>query len=225
MPRAARYDGVADWYDGEFLGAEPESSPASETVARLLGAGSGRCLDIGCGTGVLLQRLVELGWEPVGLDESAGMLRHARRRAPGVEVVEGDATAMPFDDAGFDAAVSIWTHTDVDDFPASVREAARVLKPGAPFVYAGAHPCFVGPHSRFVGAEGVPVLHPGYRETGRYVDAPGISPEGLRAKVGASHLPLGLLLQAFLDAGLRLEHFEELPSRDYPYMLALRWRR
>jgi hypothetical protein len=71
----------------------------------------------------------------------------------------------------------------------------------------------------------VPELHPGYRVTERYDEAPGISPEGLRARVGATHLPLGLFLQAFLDAGFALERFEELENREYPYIVALRCRR
>ncbi|MFN2472045.1 MAG: class I SAM-dependent methyltransferase [Gaiellaceae bacterium] len=158
-----------------------------------------------------------------GVDVSEDQLRLARSR--GVEVVLADAEELPFDDASFDAAVSMWTHTDVGDVAAVLREIARVLRPGAPFVYQGAHPCFVGPHSRFVSAEGVPTLHPGYWQTGRYHDAPGISPHGLRAKVGAVHLPLGLLVQAFLDAGLRLEQFEEPQLREYPWMIALRARR
>jgi SAM-dependent methyltransferase len=226
MLGATRYDGVADWYDDVFLGAEPERSAASEALARALGRGSGRCLDVGCGTGVFLARLAELGWEPVGLDESAAMLERARRRGPGIELVQADATAIPFPDGSFDAAVSMWTHTDIDDFPACVEEIARVLTPGAPFAYVGAHPCFVGPHSRFAGAQGVPALHPGYRRTGRYSDGPGVTPEGLRARVGASHLTLSALVQSFLAAGFRLELFEEVPTPpDYPYMLALRWRR
>jgi len=73
-------------------------------------------------------------------------------------------------------------------------------------------------------AKGVPALHPGNRERGRYTDAPGISPAGLRAKVGAVHLPLGELLQTFLSAGLRVEAFEEPigEDREYPHRLALR---
>jgi hypothetical protein len=61
---------------------------------------------------------------------------------------------------------------------------------------------------------------------GRYgLEAPGVGTEGLRAKVGAVHLTLGCFLQMFLDAGLRLEHFEELENRPYPFAIALRWRR
>jgi SAM-dependent methyltransferase len=139
--------------------------------------------------------------------------------------VQGDVADLPFDDASFDAIVSMWTHTDVADFTALLSEVTRVLRPSGPFVYVGAHPCFVGPHSRFIEAEGIPEFHPGYYEPRRYDEAPGISPHGLRAKVGAVHLPLGVFIQSFITAGMQLEHFEELRTRDYPYTIALRCRR
>jgi hypothetical protein len=47
----------------------------------------------------------------------------------------------------------------------------------------------------------------------------------VRIRVGANHLPLGLFLQAFLDAGLALERVEEPEHREYPFVLGLRWRR
>jgi SAM-dependent methyltransferase len=219
----ARYDGLADWYDAEFLGDMSQHELARETVLRLLGEAPGSLLDIGCGTGAYTELVAGHGWTTTGVDLSEDMLRRARER--GLEVVQADASRLPFDDASFDAVLSMWTHTDVDDFGAVVLEIARVLRPGGPFVYLGAHPCFVGPHSRFIGAEGVPSLHLGYWRTERYTDAPGISPVGLRAKVGATHLPLGRFLQAFLAAGLRLDWFEEVETRDYPYIVALRWRR
>jgi SAM-dependent methyltransferase len=218
----ARYDGLADWYDGEFLGDSAERSPTREALVRLLGKGSGRLVDVGCGTGVYTAVTAELGWSPTGVDLSKDMLRLAEGR--GLDVVQADATALPFADGSFDAAVSLWTHTDVDDFAAVLNEIARVLRPGCPFVYVGGHPCFVGPHSRFVFAEGVPELHPGYRTSGRYTDAPGINPSGLRARVGATHLPLGPFLRTFLAAGFRVEWFEEDEAREYPYSVALRCR-
>jgi SAM-dependent methyltransferase len=216
----ARYDGYVGWFE-DF---RPDLHPAEvDALERLLGRGSGRLLDLGCGTGVAIPVLERLGWSVVGVDVSEEMLDRARTR--GADVARYDGHTLPFEDASFDAAVAIWIHTDVDDFAAVVREAARVLRPGAPLVCIGAHPCFVGPHSRYIGAVGIPALHPGYRATERYHEAPGISPEGLRARVGATHLPLGLFLQAFLDAGLALERFEELENREYPYMVALRCRR
>jgi SAM-dependent methyltransferase len=220
MPTASRYDGVVDWYEDFRPSLNDDEVDA---IRRFLGPGRGRCLDLGCGTGVAIPELAELGWTVVGVDVSEEML--SRARAFGAELHRAPAEALPFQDASFDAAVSIWTHTDVDDFSAILREAARVLRPGAPFAYIGAHPCFVGPHSRFIAAEGVPELHPGYRRTGRYDGGPAIPPDGLRARVGATHLPLGLFVQSFLDAGFEIRRFEELGSREYPYVVALHCRR
>ena len=103
----------------------------------------------------------------------------------------------------------------------------RVLRPEAPVVYIGAHPCFVGPHSLFLGAEGVPALHRGYRPSRRYdSSAPGVAnPEGLRARVDSAHLPLDVFLNAFLEARFQIERLEELGDQDYPHIVALRARR
>jgi SAM-dependent methyltransferase len=224
MTTGARYDGIADWYDAEFQPA-PLESETWAVVAGLLGKGTGSLLDVACGTGGYAAGFTALGWDCTGVDSSEDMLRRAE--AKGVRTVRADATALPFEDASFDAAVSIFTHTDLDDFAGVVREIVRVLRPGAPFVYVGAHPCFVGPHSVYNPEGGVPEFHPGwYRRTGRYDEAPGIwRGAGVRIRVGASHLPLGLFLQTFLDAGLRLEHVEEPAEREYPFGLAFRWRR
>jgi SAM-dependent methyltransferase len=221
---AARYDGIADWYDTEFQPA-PLESETWETLARLLGAGSGALLDVGCGTGSYAAGFASLGWDYSGVDASEDMLRRAE--AKGVRVLRADAAALPFEDASFDAAVSIFTHTDVDDFPGVVRELVRVLRPGAPFVYVGVHPCFVGPHSVYDVERDAPELHAGwYRLTGRYDEAPGIwRGSGVRIRVGASHLPLGVFLQTFLDAGLQLERVDEPHGREYSFGLAFRWRR
>jgi SAM-dependent methyltransferase len=222
MP-TAHYDGVAAWYEAEF-GPDPAPEVA-DVVRRLVRPGPGRCLDVGCGTGFHLPLLRNLGWTPTGVDLSEDQLRFAHQRAGEfAELILADATDLPFGDDAFDLVFSAFTHTDMDDFAAVVAEGARVLAPGGRFVYIGVHPCFVGPHSRFIQARGVPALELGYTERGRYTDAPGISPTGLRAKVGAVHMPLGDLMQTFLGAGLRIEAFEEpvCAGRVYPHWLALR---
>jgi SAM-dependent methyltransferase len=218
----ARYDGLAEWYE-QFRPALPEHE--LEALRRLLGRGSGRCLDLGCGTGVPTEVVAELGWSVVGIDISADLLGIARGR--GLEVVEAPADALPFEDASFDAAVSFWTHTDIDEFRAALAEVARVLRPEAPFVYIGVHPCFVGPHSLFLEAQGVPQLSTGYRRTGRYDGSTfGVeNPDGVRVRVGAVHLTLHDLFAAFTEAGLRIERFEELGERDYPHVIAVLARR
>ena len=218
----ARYDGVAEWYRVFRPSMPPDEL---DVLERLLGRGQGRCLDVGCGTGLATEAVAELGWSAVGVDLSEDMLETARGR--GLEVVHGSATELPFDDATFDAAVSSQTHIDIDDFAAAMSETARVLRPEAPLVYIGSHPCFMGPHSVFLAGRGVPELHRGYRQAGRYDEsAPGVAnPNGVRAKVGAVHLPLAAFLATFFDAGFRIERFEELGSRDYPHLVAVRARR
>jgi SAM-dependent methyltransferase len=153
------------------------------------------------------------------------MLRRAE--AKGVRTVHADASSLPFEDASFDAALSVFTNTDVDDLSSFAREVARVLRPGAPLVYLAVHPCFVGPHSTYDPEHGAPELHADwYRHVGRYTEAPGIWREsGVRIRVGASHLPLGLFLQTFLDTDMHLERVLEPDEREYPFGLALRWRR
>jgi SAM-dependent methyltransferase len=139
---------------------------------------------------------------------------------PDAELVLADARSLPFDDASFDAGFSAFTHTDVDGFGDAMRETLRVLKPGAPFVYVGNHPCFVGPVQEHTGP-GMPVLHPGYRNAGRHTAAaPGTTPGGWRARLGSYvHLPLADFLEAF--AGFAIERAVELEGSEYPTAVAL----
>ncbi|HUL28141.1 MAG TPA: methyltransferase domain-containing protein [Streptosporangiaceae bacterium] len=74
----ARYDGLADWYDGWN---EPNAARNAAAVRELLGPGGGLCLDIGCGTGQYLGVLAATGRTVVGLDRSADQLRIARGRS------------------------------------------------------------------------------------------------------------------------------------------------
>ncbi len=184
MSGVARYDGYADYYD-EHL--RDFTLRWTDVLRRLLGPGPGRCLDLGCGTGLHFATLLDLGWTPTGIDVSADQLRLAQERNAEVELVEADATSLPFADASFDSVVSLFTHTDMDDYSRVVCEGARVLVPGGRFVHLGLHPCFVGPFSRYTGEDAAPELFPGYRSSGWASDGPGLG-EGLRRLVGTNHL-------------------------------------
>lgn len=211
----ARYDGFADWYDvnlGEVINA------AGRELLDLLGPGSGRCLDLACGTGVNLGRLTDAGWEVIGVDLSAEQLRLARQRAPeGVELIQGDATQLPFADASFDAVACALLHTDVEDFAAVCGEAARVLRPGGRLAYVGIHPCFVGPFARNPPGE-PPELHRGYRNTAWTTEGFG---DGIRRRAGARHVPLAGLLNAFLDAHLRVVRVAESEAEEFPMRIGI----
>jgi SAM-dependent methyltransferase len=220
----ARYDGLASEYDAFMESQSAYYLLAAGVLRRLLGPGAGSCLDVGCGGGYFIETVGGLGWTVTGIELSADQLEHARRRHPGLELVHGDATALPFPEASFDAAYSTFTHTDFDDFAGAVAEVRRVLRPGARFVYIGNHPCFVGASQEHAGS-GIPILHPGYRGPGRRVaaTAPGTSADGWRAQLGSFvHLPLGPFLTAF--AGLTLVAAEELEDGfEYPKTVALAW--
>lgn len=213
----ARYDGLADEYAAFLVANAPYYELAEGELRRLLGVGSGRCIDLGCGTGRFVRVAADLGWEVTGVDLSADQLR----LASGAELIQADVADVPLPDASFDAGYSTFTHTDVDDFAGLVAEARRLVRPGGRFVYVGNHPCFVGPSQEHAG--GLPTLHAGYRRGGRWDadEAPGSTPGGWRARLGSYvHAPLGEFLQAF--AGLTLaEAAEPDDGREYPTMIAL----
>ncbi len=97
-----------------------------------------RVLDVACGTGLVARALVERwGCGVVGLDQSASMLGRARaklaadpRLAARVTLVEGEAERLPFADREFDHLTFTYLLRYVDDPAATLRELARVVKPG-----------------------------------------------------------------------------------------------
>jgi demethylmenaquinone methyltransferase/2-methoxy-6-polyprenyl-1,4-benzoquinol methylase len=97
-----------------------------------------RVLDVACGTGMVSRALVyRWGCRVVGLDQSAAMLGRARakladdpRLAERVTLVEGEAESLPFADREFDHLTFTYLLRYVDDPEATLRELARVVKPG-----------------------------------------------------------------------------------------------
>jgi SAM-dependent methyltransferase len=125
---AARYDEAGSAMAREWF-AEPQ-----RRFAEIVPPG-GRVLDLGCGPGLEIGDLRELGLRPVGLDPSRAMLRYAAPRAGGTGVVCGTALGLPFAEGTFDG---VWAsaslhHLSRDEAPAGLAEVRRVLKPGGAF--------------------------------------------------------------------------------------------
>lgn len=85
-------------------------------------------LEVGCGTGLLLERMVRFARSAKGIDLSEGMLEKARAR--GLDVTLGSATDLPFANASFDVACSFKVLPHVQDITRALDEMTRVVRPG-----------------------------------------------------------------------------------------------
>ena len=96
-----------------------------------LPSGGGEVLDVATGTGLVAAELLRRGFRVTGLDQSPGMLAVARRRfGDRVPLVEASADALPFPDDAFDHLTVTYLLRYVDDPGATLRELARVVRPG-----------------------------------------------------------------------------------------------
>jgi ubiquinone/menaquinone biosynthesis C-methylase UbiE len=104
----------------------------AKNLARFLpedGAGR-RLLDVGCGTGHHLARLRAKGFEVAGVDGSGEMIARARVANPGVPIEQADVEALPFASGQFDLVLCVEVLRYLPDISPSLREMARVLRPG-----------------------------------------------------------------------------------------------
>lgn len=115
----------------------PDVVQQRDDVLALLAAQPGeRVLDIGSGPGFLVASLADAvgpSGTVHGLDRSEAMTTIAREVVgdrPSVTLDEGDASALPYADGAFDAAVSTQVYEYVADIPRALAELRRVLRPG-----------------------------------------------------------------------------------------------
>ncbi len=94
-----------------------------------IGPGS-RVLDVATGTGDLAIALAARGAEVVGSDFSEGMLELARKKAPGIRFETGNALALPYADAEFDAVTVGFGARNFEDLDKGLSELVRVTRPG-----------------------------------------------------------------------------------------------
>ncbi|MDO8671771.1 MAG: class I SAM-dependent methyltransferase [Dehalococcoidia bacterium] len=94
-----------------------------------LGAEDQLILDIGCGTGLMLQVLAQQGLRAVGTDLRPEGLHAISHVLPGARIAQAEATHLPFLDNAFSAAMLLDVIEHTDD-RAVLEEAFRVLRPG-----------------------------------------------------------------------------------------------
>ena len=135
---------IAPRYDraNRLLTAGVDEAWRRRAVAELAAVRGGHVVDLCCGTGDLVFHLLRSddALRVTGVDFTAPMLDGARARARKADpngragFMEGDVTALPFADATFDGATMGFSMRNVVDVNGALREARRILRPGARFV-------------------------------------------------------------------------------------------
>jgi demethylmenaquinone methyltransferase / 2-methoxy-6-polyprenyl-1,4-benzoquinol methylase len=133
---AQMFDGVAEKYDrtNTILAFGQDRAWRRLTREALDLKPGERVLDLAAGTGVSTAELARSGAEAIGVDFSIGMLEVGRRARPEVPLVAGDALALPFADASFDAVTISFGLRNIADLDAALHEMARVTRPGGRMV-------------------------------------------------------------------------------------------
>src|SRR3989304_6292068 len=135
----ALFSGIASDYDGpaEILSLLQYSRWHRHLLANLPVDGRARVLDMATGTGAVAFRVAQRpGERVIGADITRPMLMQAKARAERkgmrhrLEFIECSAEAAPFADSAFDAVIFPYLLRYVSAVPATLREMARVLRPG-----------------------------------------------------------------------------------------------
>jgi len=180
-------------------------------------------LDLGCGEGRVPRLLEARRYRVVGFDASPTLVRLAREEG-GPPTVLADAANVPVRSAVADLVLAFMSLQDVDDLPAVLSEAARVLLPGGRLCAAVVHP--LNSAGGFEPDDATFVIRDPYLES-RPLVLP-IERDGLTMTFHQMHRPLEAYVGALEEAGFAIEALREpVPDeqhvRDEPRMA--RWRR
>ena len=123
------------WGTGNFHAVSEKISTAGEQLVEAAGIEPGHdVLDVGCGTGNATIPAAQRGARMTGLDLTPKLVEIARERAAAegleIEIVEGDAENLPYDDDSFDRVMSVFGTMFAPDQQRTADEMLRVCRPG-----------------------------------------------------------------------------------------------
>ncbi len=128
MDNQAYYDDFSSWYERDRQqGYHQMLDDLEVTLVRQYGTGR-QVLEVGCGTGLILERVATFAQSACGVDLSLGMLAKARTRD--LSVAQGSATGLPYPDNSFDLVYSFKVLAHIQDIRLALNEMTRVTRPG-----------------------------------------------------------------------------------------------
>lgn len=148
----SHYDSVADTYDDHYdcrRGRDYHTHISRYVIEAL--PQHGHLLDIGCGTGLFIEKYLQSGGTAVGLDLSSRMVGRARVRLGACSFAVGNGEILPFRDNSFDGISSLLVFSYVKNPGQMLSEAYRVLRPGGVIAI-----CTLG---KKLITRGIPVLY------------------------------------------------------------------
>jgi SAM-dependent methyltransferase len=169
-----------------------------------------RTLELGCGEGRVTRDLTQRGHQVVALDISTTLVTAASAADPFGVYVLGDAAALPFADGSFDLVVAYNSLMDVDDMPAAVSEASRVLEPGGRLSVCVTHPTADAGKFESKDPE-APFVIPGSYLGRHRIEEP-FERDGLQITFIGWRYSLEEYARALEDGGLLIERLREPPA-------------
>lgn len=193
--------GAATWVG---LVRDGSTHPHDASIRALLPPPEGLTVDAGCGEGRLTRLLGSLGYDAVGFDRSAELIRVASEADPGGRYAVAPIDRLPLADAEARLVVCVNVLPHVVELAPALRELARVLAPSGSAVIGLLHP--------FAIAGTYDEEHDELRVRGYFDPVSHEVPLG-EHHVAHQHRTIEQYVSAFLAAGFSLEALREVPGR------------
>ena len=205
------WEASSGWWQAAYTeGADAEYDEQILPLAAHHLAGAASVLDVGTGEGQVARLAAASGARRVvGVDPTVGQLGAARGRGGGPAYARAVATALPFPDAMFEAAVACLVFEHIEDAEGALAEVGRVLADGGRFLFFLNHPLLQVPGSGWIDDQ---VLDPPeqYWRVGPYlVEDTTLEQVDKGLFLPFVHRPLSRYVNAMAANGLVIRHMEE----------------
>jgi ubiquinone/menaquinone biosynthesis C-methylase UbiE len=213
---------MADWWneklgdDGDLWHRTLIDPPLIQLVGEVAGL---HMLDLACGNGYLSRRFARQGAIVTGIDASAPIIEHTRKREAQEPLaityyVANAAHLDMLEDATFDLVICNMALMDIEDAAAAIQEVSRVLRPMGRFVASLSHPCFDKMETSGWDIEHIYPITTVWRKMSRYrelavADTPWKNVYGQVVNTRAYHRPLSWYFRTLRSSGLVVAALEE----------------